>query len=108
MNAERTLRRPTRRTFSGYDWPRILSDIAWLLGEEILHLPGDRTPIGARALSEYLGYPRNTIRRWVEEDADLRSIDAEDIIGVWMSLCGKRREFVPVRAVSLSASKVKG
>lgn len=94
-------------TASSIDWPRVLAEIAWMLGEEIPHLPGSRTPIGMRALGVAMGVPRNTLRRWIEEGAEPRHCDGELVLKRWMTLSGKRREFAPVTTSSLSAAKAR-
>ena len=103
------VRRAPRREFAGYDWPRILGDIAWLLGEPMPGAEHLRVPVGGRILGEYLGLTRGAIRRWLEDGAEPRHDDGEYVIGVWVELTGKARQFLPARTVTvLSASKFKG
>jgi len=94
-----------RARLAHIDWPRLLGDIQYLLGE----IPPGETvvaPVGQVRLSAYLGVSRGTVRRWIEEDAEPRHHDGEHVIAAWMSLTGKRREYLPIRVVSLSAAKL--
>ena len=92
-----------RRTY--VDWPRLLGDIQYLLGEVP---PGETivTPVGQVRLAAYLDVSRGTVRRWIEEDAEPRHVDGEHVIAVWMRLTAKGREYLPIRVVSLSAAKL--
>jgi len=87
------------------DWPRLLGDIQYLLGDIP---PGEMVivPVGQVRLAAYLEMSRGTVRRWIEEDAEPRHFDGEHLIDVWIRLTGKRREFLPIRVVSLSAAKL--
>lgn len=92
------------------DWPRLLDDIAYLIGEPIHEGSSVRTPVGSRALADYLGpwvrpdegLNRGTLRGWLE-GAEPRHSDGECLIAVWCRLCGKSEESAPITVRSLSA-----
>lgn len=76
------------------DWPRLLDDLACLLGDE---LPGttarDPAPLGT--LAAFLAVPRSTLRGWLE-GAEPRHNDGEALLMRWCSLTGKARAFAPL------------
>ena len=75
------------------DWPRLLGDLAYLLGDE---LPGttarEQEPLGT--LAEFLAVPRSTLRGWLD-GAEPRHNDSEALLR-WAGLAGKAPVFAPL------------
>lgn len=88
------------------DWPRLLGDLQYLLGEPDYPGAPTRTPVGTHALANYLGIPRTTIVRWIE-GARLEYHQGCKLIDVWVTLTGKSREFVPITIATYSAAQVR-
>ena len=76
------------------DWPRLLGDLAYLLGDE---LPGTtaREPAPVGTLAAFLAVPRSTLRGWLE-GAEPRHNDGEALLLRWCALTGKARTFAPL------------
>ena len=76
------------------DWPRLLGDLAYLLGDE---LPGTaaREPAPLGTLAEFLAVPRSTLRGWLE-GAEPKHNDGEALLMCWCALTGKARAFAPL------------
>ena len=76
------------------DWPRLLGDLAYLLGDE---LPGTsaREPAPLGMLAADLGVPRSTLRGWLD-GAEPRHNDGEALLIRWCALTGKERVFAPL------------
>lgn len=89
------------------DWPRLLGDIAYLIGEADFAFPQVRTPAGTPTLAKYLDVSRGAVRNMLD-GTEPRHSDGERFIGVWVKLTGKPRQFVPVCKVTFSAAKLKG
>lgn len=88
------------------DWPTLLGDIAYLLGDPI---PGNQhrnEPVGTPTLAKHLELSRSTVRSWMD-GAEPRHSDGERLIVIWCKLSGKAAAFVPLARPSLSASKMK-
>jgi len=85
------------------DWPRLLGDIAYLIGEEV---PGScaREPVGSRLLAAYLGVSRGALRNW-QDGTEPRHSEGEQLIETWCRLCGKPEASAPITVRSLSASR---
>lgn len=88
------------------DWPSILADLAYRLGEPDAANPDARTPCGERTLAGYLGVPRGTLRGWME-GSEPRHADGELLLVRWCVLTGKDRSFAPTMRGSMSASGVR-
>lgn len=90
-----------------FDWPRLLDDLAWLLGDPPDHdNPYVRTPISAQALAEWLKVPRKTMIGW-RDGTQPRHADGEMLIAQWTRMAGKGREFVPKSYAVLPSAKVR-
>ena len=76
------------------DWPRLLGDLAYLLGDE---LPGTtaREPAPLGTLAEFLAVPRSTLRGWLD-GAEPRHNDGEALLLLWAGLAGKAPVFAPL------------
>ena len=76
------------------DWPRLLGDLAYLLGDE---LPGtiarESAPLGT--LAEFLAVPRSRLRGWLD-GAEPRHNDGEALLLLWAGLAGKAPVFAPL------------
>lgn len=88
------------------DWPRLLGDIAYLLGEQVHDGTPLRTPIGTPRLAEALGVARGTLRGWLD-GSSVEWAQGQALIAYWCDLTGKRPEHIPITIVTLSAAKVK-
>lgn len=88
------------------DWPKVLGDLQWLLGEPAPVNPALRTPVGTRTLAKFLNVPRTTIVRYLE-GAEPRHDAGTDLITAWCLLSGKSAEFVPRTQRTLSAAKMR-
>lgn len=87
------------------DWPRLLGDIAHLLGEPTIDGRG-RIPAGTRTLADYLRVSRSTLLRW-QDGSEPRHSDGEALLVVWCRLTGKSVAFAPRERAVLSAAKVR-
>ena len=88
------------------DWPTIITDMQWLLGEDV---PGSqgvtmREPIGTRAMAVQLGVSRDLVRNWLN-GTRVEHSHGEMLIARWCSLTGKVRAFLPMTRRVFSASK---
>lgn len=88
---------------SNIDWPRLLGDIAYLLGEQ---LPGTvaREPVGTPTLARHLNKSRGAVRNWLE-GTEPRHSEGQELIEVWCSLSGKAAGYAPICVRSMSAAK---
>ena len=76
------------------DWPRLLGDLAYLLGDELQGTP-HREPASPGILAADLDVPRSTLRGWLD-GAEPRHNDGEALLMRWCSLTGKARVFAPL------------
>lgn len=88
------------------DWPQLLDDMAFLLGEEDSTQPGGRMRIGTRVLAQQLNVHRESIRRWLD-GAEPRHGEGEMLLKRWAILTCKAREFAPRCRPVFSASRMK-
>lgn len=88
------------------DWPRLLGDVQYLLGEPDTANPLVRVPAGEHHLAKCLGYPRSTVRNWLL-GAEPKHRDGEIIIAAWMRLAGKDRAYAPTCKTSMSAASMR-
>lgn len=88
------------------DWPTLLSDIAYLLGEPDAANPDVRVPCSSYRLAEDLAVPRGTLRNWLD-GSEPKHADGERLIDRWCALTGKARVFAPAQRQTLSASRVR-
>jgi hypothetical protein len=88
------------------DWPSILTDLAYVLGDEDESHPGGRVPCSTRTLALHLGVDRDYIRRW-HAGSEPRYADGEMLLVRWVTLTGKAKEFAPRTRPILSASKMR-
>jgi hypothetical protein len=95
-----------RHVSANVDWPTLLSDIAYLLGDPIPGNPHRNEPVGTPTLAKHLGLPRSTVRTWMD-GAEPRHSDGERLIVIWCKLSGLAPSFKPLTKPSLSASKMK-
>ena len=84
------------------DWPRLLEDLAHVLGEPDTANQDVRVPLGGRLLARELGVRYGTLRGWLE-GCELKHQDGEVLIERWCALTGKDRAFVPRVRRSLTA-----
>jgi hypothetical protein len=84
------------------DWPRLLSDLAYLLGEAAPNGIGPRVPCNIQALADHLSVPRGTLRGWID-GSEPKHADGEQLLDRWRVLTGKPREFAPLERRSFSA-----
>jgi hypothetical protein len=84
------------------DWPALLSDIAYQLGEPDAANPERQVPCSQDRLATALGVPRGTLRGWMD-GSEPRHTDGERLIARWVSLTGKARCFAPTDRRPLSA-----
>jgi hypothetical protein len=87
------------------DWPALLGDIAYLLGEPTID-GTQRTPVAFLRLAEYLRVPRTTAYGWLAGQQP-KHADGERLIERWCALTGKARTFVPVTRPVLSAHSIR-
>ena len=88
------------------DWPQLLAEIAYLLGDPTPENPDVREPLSQRLLADRLEIPRETLRGWMD-GSEPRHTDGERLIAVWVQLTGKARTFIPTTRVSFSAARVR-
>lgn len=86
------------------DWPQMLRDLQYLLGDDLPGSVPERLPIGTRALAAHLGIKREKLRTMLD-GSRMEHSDGELIIAHWMRLSGKQRAFVPMTRATLSAHK---
>jgi hypothetical protein len=83
-------------TAARIDWPKLLGDIAYMLGEPA---PGQnpelKVPVSQERLAEALGVSRGSLRNWID-GSEPRHADGEQLLVRWCSLSGKARTFAPV------------
>lgn len=91
---------------SQVDWPRLLGDLQYLLGEATPGNPNVRIPVGRKALGSYLVVHHSTVRNWLD-GAEPKHSDGERLVIAWERLTGKTRAFVPITKVVLSAKAMK-
>jgi hypothetical protein len=86
------------------DWPRLLEDIAYMLGEVDESNPAARTPVSTARLAVLLATPRGTLIGWMD-GSEPKHADGERLIDRWRVLTGKPREFAPMERRSLTAAQ---
>lgn len=84
------------------DWPKLIEEVQWQLGEPHETIEHHRTPMPIERMAERLGVPRGTLRGWID-GSEPKHADGERLIDLWCRLLGKTREFVPTERRSLSA-----
>lgn len=89
------------------DWPKVLDDIAYLLGEPQAGNDLLRTPVSEKRLAEALQRPRMTVKGWLD-GSEPRHSDGEVIITHWERLTGKARTFIYIDRYVYSAAKATG
>lgn len=88
------------------DWPQMLADMAFLLGEEDHTQPGGRQHCSQKVLGEYIGRSRTTVQGWLDGQ-EPKHFEGEMIIRAWCGLTTKAREFAPRQRPVFSASRMK-
>lgn len=88
------------------DFPRLLGDIAYLLGDLDPINPAQRIACSQEKLAERLVVARGTLRGWLEGSRPKHD-EGERLIEVWCTLSSKSRTFVPLERRSFSASQVR-
>lgn len=86
------------------DWPKLLAEVAWLLGEEVPGAPHLRDPVGTPTLAKALGRKRSTVVGWID-GSEPRHSDGVMLIAAWCRLTGKGETFVPRSRSPLSAAR---
>lgn len=84
------------------DWPRLLGDIAYMLGEPDPGNPDVRVPCSQERLASALGVARGTLRGWMD-GSEPKHGDGERLLDRWVRLTGQARIFAPVDRRPLSA-----
>lgn len=88
------------------DWPTILGDIAYLLGDVDPMNRSVRIACSERVLAERLETARSTLKGWLDGSEPKHS-DGERIIAEWCVLTGHGPSFVPRERRVLSAAQVR-
>jgi hypothetical protein len=88
------------------DWPRLLGDLQYLLGEPLHDGSPSRTPVGTPALAKFLDVKRTTLVGWLEGSEPKHS-QGEALITAWVSITGKSRSFAPITVRTFSSAKVR-
>jgi hypothetical protein len=88
------------------DWPRLLGDIAYLIGEQDFAFPEVRVAVGTQRLATYLELSRGAVRNYLD-GTEPRHSEGERLITVWVKLSGKPREFAPRERASMSAASAR-
>ena len=86
------------------DWPKLLDDLAWLLGPADFAFPNVRRPAGTEALASYLGMSRGAVRNMLD-GTEPRYSQGRDLIAAWVRLSGKTEANLPTCRVSFSAAR---
>jgi hypothetical protein len=82
-------------TATRVNWPKLLEEVAWLLGEPVLHEPERRVPLSTSQLADAIGQARGTLRGWID-GSEPKHADGEALLDRWCKLSGKAREFAPL------------
>lgn len=85
------------------DWPRVLGDIAHLLGDPEHGNPDARVPCSQERLSTALDVPRGTLRGWMD-GSEPKHGDGQRLLQRWHAMTGKALEFAPLERRPLSAA----
>lgn len=94
----------SRDRTSYVDWPRLLGDMQYLLGEPVHVGSSARTPCSSNFLATYLGVKRTTMVGWIN-GGKIEYHQGCDLIEKWCDLTGKPARFVPITMVSFSAAR---
>lgn len=87
------------------DWPRLLEDLAHLLGEPDASNPDVRVPCSQQRLANSLAVPKSTLYGWIE-GSEPKHADGERLLVRWCALTGQARTFAPIaQQRSLSAAR---
>jgi len=86
------------------DWPKVLDDIAYLLGEPQQGNELLRDSVSQEKLAAAIGFPRGTLRNWMAGSEPKHS-DGEVLIAWWLRLTGKARTFIPLDRYVHSAGR---
>lgn len=90
------------------DWPRLLGDIAYLLGEPEFEGSASRRPLSEVRLAEAVGFSRSKLKNILSGTSlKVEYHDGCALILRWSKLSGKPKEFVPITIRSLSAHEMK-
>ena len=87
------------------NWPAMLEDIAYLLGDPLPGTPA-RVPASQDAVAGFLDKPRGTLRNWLD-GAQPGHADGELILSAWCRLGGKTRDLAPRERRPLSAGQLR-
>lgn len=88
------------------DWPTLITELAYVLGDVDESHPDSRVPCSSRVLAQKLGVDRGLIRRW-HDGGEPGHAHGEMLLLRWVQLTSKAREFAPRARVSLSAAKLR-
>lgn len=86
------------------DWPALLGDLAYLLGEEVPNQPQLRVALGTPRLAEYLGITRGKLRN-ILDGTKVEYDEGTTWIAMWCRLTGKSTAFVPRAQRAMSSPK---
>ena len=84
------------------DWPAVLGDLAYQLGDPAPGNPDARVPCSQERLASALGVARGTLRGWMD-GSEPKHGDGEKLLDRWRVLTGKPRIFAPLERRPLSA-----
>jgi hypothetical protein len=84
------------------DWPRVIDDIALLLGETV-EGTGLRTRASTVAVAVHLNVPRSTLLRWVD-GSKVEYHEGVRLLAIWAALTSKAVNFAPRTRRILSAA----
>lgn len=88
------------------DWPKLLDDIAWLMGEGDFAFEQVRKPLSTYELADHLKVPRGTLRGWMD-GSEPKHCDGERVLLEWCRLTSKAREFAPLQKRMLTAATMR-
>src|SRR6185436_21153103 len=86
------------------DIPKVLGDLAYLLGDPDLANSDVRTAVSEYKLADALDVHRNTLRGWLA-GSDPGLHHGLIIIGMWCELTGKAQTFIHRERAPLSAAR---
>ena len=88
------------------DWPRLIEDLQYLLGEPEFEGSSARVAVGTHAVAKYLHVPRTTLVRWLD-GARLEYHQGCELIEAWKRLTGKGEQFLPITVATFSAARMR-
>lgn len=90
-------------THARIDWPTLLGDIAYLLGEPHPLNPLVQVPVGTPALAKHLGVSRGTLRNMTDYGCEPRHGEGVRLLAIWAQMSGKPATDAPLARPSMSS-----